>query len=296
MSDDLKVRAVSQRSLKWQWARRILYRQELLKDTLDSRKLFCLLGGLFSLVVIACFIQGLLETQAPILRESSPFAQLPEVEVSKTVADVPGRGKTASSYRATHSPRNQVTRAGGPELVARPNVQVPPGAWIQAKLITGASNGPVEARVLEGFSLRGERLVPEGALLLGEGASTEERLMLRFDQMILTDGSTETIRAQAYDFADKIAGLKGSFVGNHAKNLAAGIGLNFVGGLAEGLQDADAVSGTAVRRSSLKNGLLNGAATASLEEGKELLSSARNSHPIVEVPEGTVIHIMFEGN
>lgn len=40
---------------------------------------------------------------------------------------------------------------------------------------------------------------------------------------------------------DKTVGLKGSRVGKYAMKYATAIGLNFVGGMAEGLQDREVV-------------------------------------------------------
>ena len=118
---------------------------------------------------------------------------------------------------------------------------IPAGSMVKASLTTGASNGTVQALVKESLQIQGETVIPEEATLFGSGQSTEERLFIKFTKLVLKDGSSETIQAEAVDSGDKIAGLKGSKVGQYAIKYGAAIGLNFVGGMAEGLQDRDIV-------------------------------------------------------
>ena len=68
--------------------------------------------------------------------------------------------------------------------------------------------------------------------------------------MVFKDGTVGDISAQACDQADKIVGLKGSKVGNKVVNIAGSIGLGFVGGMSEGLQDSEGQQGAVIRKSS----------------------------------------------
>src|SRR4029077_727619 len=108
-----------------------------------------------------------------------------------------------------------------------------------------------------------------------------------FTKAIMRDSSVETIQAQGADFEDKIVGLNGSRVGHYAAKLAAAIGLNFVTGMSEGLQDTQVQNGVAYRAPTLKNSLYNGTAMAPSSQAQELLSSAKNNQPAIEVPSGT---------
>lgn len=164
----------------------------------------------------------------------------------------------------------------------------------KAKLITGASDGPIRAAILDDVSLNGEIVLVAGTLLLGSGASTEERLYVNFNRLVKKDGTSEPVRAQAFDGKDKIAGLKGNKISSEATKLAAGIGLNFLGGMSEALQESEVQGGVAVRKPSLKNALLNGAATATLDQGRDIISSIKNKAPLIEVPAGRIVLVGFE--
>ncbi|MFZ4402484.1 MAG: TrbI/VirB10 family protein [Pseudobdellovibrionaceae bacterium] len=171
---------------------------------------------------------------------------------------------------------------------------IPPGSLVKAVLTTGASNGPVKATTTEALRIQGETLIPAGATLLGSGQSTEERLMVRFTQVIFKDGNFENIQAQAADVEDKIVGLRGSRVGKYAMKYATAIGLNFVGGMAEGLQDREVVGQQVVTKPTAQNALLNGASKATLEMANETMTDLKNSAPIIQISAGQEIFVIFE--
>lgn len=194
----------------------------------------------------------------------------------------------------SHSRRGEPVHLSGPHVIARsPGAKIPPGWMVKARLVSGASNGPVRAELLEDLVVNGSTLAPTGALLLGSGSSTEERLYVRFSKLVFQDGRFQSISAEALEESDQIAGLKGSKVGHFATRLAAGIGLHFVGGMSEGLQDTRGENGAAVKKPTLKNALLNGSEQAAIEEGNELLSNLHNELPVIEVKAGSVITVLF---
>lgn len=172
--------------------------------------------------------------------------------------------------------------------------QIPPGSLVKAVLITGASNGAVRAETIEALRVQGETLVPAGAILIGSGQSTEERLMIRFTQVVFKDGSFENIQAQAADFEDKTVGLRGSRVGKYAMKYATAIGLNFVGGMAEGLQDREVVGQQVITKPTAQNALLNGTSKATLEMANETMTDLKNSAPIIQISAGQEIFVIFE--
>lgn len=172
--------------------------------------------------------------------------------------------------------------------------QIPPGSLVKAVLITGASNGPVRAETTEALRIQGETLIPAGATLLGSGQSTEERLIVRFTQVVFKDGSFENIQGQAADAEDKTVGLRGSRVGKYAMKYATAIGLNFVGGMAEGLQDREVVGQQVVTKPTAQNALLNGASKATLEMANETMMDIKNTAPIVQISAGQEIFVIFE--
>lgn len=187
----------------------------------------------------------------------------------------------------------------GPQLISRPRgLVIPPGTIVEARLVSGASNGPVKAMLTDAIYVNGDPVVEEGTVLLGTGASTEERLFVRFSKLVFRDGRVERITAEAADQSDKIAGLKGSKIGNRTLRLAGSIGLNFVSGASEVLQDQRTnPMGMPMKETSLKNALLNGTEKASVEEASDILSGLKDAKPIIEVPAGTPIYVLIgEGN
>jgi type IV secretory pathway VirB10-like protein len=172
--------------------------------------------------------------------------------------------------------------------------QIPPGSLVKAVLITGASNGPVRVETTEALRIQGETLIPIGATLLGSGQSTEERLLVRFTQVVFKNGTFENIQAQAADIEDKTVGLRGSKVGRYATKYAAAVGLNFVGGMAEGLQDREVVGQQVLTKPDAKNALLNGASKATLEMANETMAELRNNAPTIQIEAGKEIFVIFE--
>ena len=171
---------------------------------------------------------------------------------------------------------------------------IPPGSMVKAILLTGASNGAVRAEIKESLRVQGETLVPAEATVLGHGQSTEDRLIIKFNQIIYRDGSFANIQAQAVDADDKIVGLHGSKVGSYALKFAAAIGLNFVSGMSEGLQEHDAVANQVVNRADVKNALLSGASKATTELANDTMNDIKSKPPTIEVPAEKEIYILFE--
>jgi len=210
---------------------------------------------------------------------------------------IPGQTETIGQTSAYKRLGKLSRKFLGPQLLERPSLQkIPPGLIGKAVLTSGASNGPIRAELTEPLDFNGEVFIQEGAVLLGTGASTEERLFIHFDQIVTREGTILSARAEALDPSDKIAGLKGSKIGGHAMKLAGGIGLGFVGGLTEGLQDSDVQGGVAVRSPSLKNAMLNGAATAALDQSRDMMQGLKDKQPIIEVKEGSKVLVIFEPN
>lgn len=202
-------------------------------------------------------------------------------------------GINADAEKAKSQSRSRI-RYGAPQLFVRPKAnQIPPGTLVKAILVSGGANGTVKAELQESIFANGDTVLPERTVLIGQGSSTEERLLVQFNKAV-RNGFTIPVHGEALDFGDRIAGLKGSKVSHYTMNLAAGVGLNFVGGMSDALQDRDGVNGAVVRRASLKNSLLNGAATASLEQSKDFMTRAKEKQSVIEVPSGTELFILFD--
>lgn len=305
-TEELKVTVASETGIRNQWGRGIFYRSDGRKRTLVSRNVLLVAAGAFAIVALFLLVQSSPEPEHSPSRATVPpssevtnniVINIPSSETRAGEAISPERGPVAQSHAGTTgSPASKAaTPFRGPQLIARPRmVKIPPGSMLKAVLLSGASNGPVRAEVTESLTVNGERVIEEGAILLGQGQSDEDRLSIRFSQMIFKDGAVDTIDAQGCDASDKIPGLKGSKVGNQALRLATGISLNFVGGMADALQDSSGQNGAVVRAPTLRNAMLNGAATAALDQSREILSNTRNKPPVIEIPAGASLFVLFQ--
>ncbi|MBI3535552.1 MAG: TrbI/VirB10 family protein [Deltaproteobacteria bacterium] len=295
---DIQVKMTSDNGSKFQWGKGLFYSQDGIKKTLSTKTLT--VCGLTTFVVISTIIifQGTPENQNPDQLKSNILP--PEQSIQSAAVSIPPNLNSETkadneNKREKNVNKRQVFK--GPQLLTRPRtVKIPPGSMLQAILLSGGSNGPVKAQAQESLIVDGETLIEEGTVFLGNGESTAERLQIYFDQIIFKDGSFETIRAQACDPNDKIAGIKGSRVGGQVVKLATGIGLSFVGGMSEGLQSSTSQGGVAIKKPTLRNALLNGVETASLEQSHEIMSEIRNKPITIEVSQGTLVFILFKGN
>jgi hypothetical protein len=182
----------------------------------------------------------------------------------------------------------------GPALIVRPrDIQIPPGTMVKARLTSGGGNARVKAVLLESVIAQGETLIEQGSTFLGQGSSTEDRLTIQFTKLINRDGSVNPIHAEADDLSDKSAGLKGSVVSSRGGKLAASIGLNFISGATEALQDSEGQFGATIHPPNVKDAALQGTAQASLEQSREMMDEMKNTKIEVRVPDGTDFYLLF---
>ncbi len=202
-------------------------------------------------------------------------------------------------FDATEQPKKEVRKKRtditfGPEIVSRKEkFEIPMGVSVRAELFTGASNGPVKAVLLEPIVVGGENLISEGAILLGQGNSSEDRLYIEFQKIIISHIPVK-IKGHAYDIKDQILGLNGNRVSDRALKVIGGLGLGFVGGLSEGLENTQNVNGANIPENSVRNSILNGTAHSTLDESKNLLQSLKEDKPVIEVPAKTSFTILFD--
>ncbi len=185
----------------------------------------------------------------------------------------------------------------GPKLIARSrNLQIPPGTLVRAELVTGASNGLVKAVLKDDMRVNGETLIEAGSTILGRGSSTEDRLFVTFTKVLHKDGDISQVAAEAADSSDKTMGLKGSKVASRAIKLAANVGLKFLAGATQALQETEGQGGATVRKPTMRNAVLNGTAEGAIEESNQIASEYKNSAPAIEVKAGTEFFLFFADN
>lgn len=294
---EIKVEMTSDNGSNLQWGKGLFYSQDGIKKTLSTKTIAVCGVTTFVFISTVILLQGDQDTQNGDQGKSGISS--PEQSTQSAAVNIPPDSQSSHENKSTNKnggngKKSQIFK--GPQLLTRPRtIKIPPGSMIQAALLSGGGNGPVKAQALEPLFIDGETLIEEGTIFLGNGESTEERLQIYFDQMIFKDGSFESIHAQACDANDKIAGIKGSRVGGQAVKLATGIGLSFVGGMSEGLQSMASQGGATFKKPTLRNSLLNGAETASLEQSHEIMSEIRNKPVTIEVSQGTLVFILFKG-
>lgn len=205
------------------------------------------------------------------------------------------RGEDAKQFdnkKVGRSAKN--IKLSGPSLISRPkNIKIPPGTIARAILVTGASNGLIKAELKDDVKVNGETQIDAGSTIMGRGSSTEDRLFVSFTKVVHKDSDISAIEAEAADSSDKTLGLKGSKVAAHLVRVGANIGLKFLAGASEALQDTQGQQGAVITKPTLRNAILHGTAQAALEESNDIASQYKNSPPVIEVPQGTEIYIMF---
>jgi hypothetical protein len=233
--------------------------------------------------------------------DDSPGIATPETsDINRASEGIPLNSYSAADedarlkVQAKKAPKKAFPKLAGVQKIDRVTAaDISPGSMVKAVLLIGASNGPVRVEVKEALREHGETLVPAGAILWGKGTSSEDRLFIHFSKMILRDGQTQDIQADAADGEDQTVGLKGSRVGRYAARYATAVGLNFVGGMAEGLQAREIVGTQVITKPDAKNALLNGASRATLEMGNEEMEKIRSTPTVIQVDAGKEIFVMF---
>jgi hypothetical protein len=169
---------------------------------------------------------------------------------------------------------------------------IPPGAEVLAKLISGASNGLIKAELTEDLKFDGDVFLPRRTILIGKGTSSNERLYIEFNKAVAPGNKAQKIFAEGFDFNDRLVGLKGKKVSDYAFKIAASSGLVFLGAMAEGLQEDQGLNPLGSRKKSMHDAALQGVATSTAEQGRRLIDSMDNQTKI-EVRSDTSIIIIF---
>lgn len=299
MSEETKVLIADDNGQLNRWGlEKLLYRKEGRKRSLNAKVTAWFMGSLVFLgstysVVSEFFKPTPSDNGSPIGFDGS----LPSVQAGSNI-QVPAGTSEFNRPQSTNKTKGQVVQVySAPQVIERPNLgKIPPGVLVKAKFITGASNGPLKAVLIEPVSINGEEVVPEGTVLIGQGSSGEDRLTVQFAKMVFQDGKSQRIQAQACDLADQTVGVKGQKMSKYAVLLATGAGLNFLGGVAEGLQETQVQNGTAVKKNDLKNAALNGASKAALDQSQAMLSDLKNQKSVIQVEKGKEFYVLFEGD
>jgi type IV secretory pathway VirB10-like protein len=290
VSDTRKLEVKSEyRSQYGVWGKEGAYQSgEKLK--LSSVSVFWILAPLFLLLPWVIYIRN-----SQIGKEvSSPFS----VKAPQLMEEI-GVLKIPEMSERDPEPKRKINETlvtySALQVVGASTRGIAAGSQVKAVLVTGASNGLIKAKTSESLVVEGDVLLNSGVTLIGQGQSGEDRLFVVFKKLVWPDGTSKQVTAYGYDMSDMIAGLKGSKVQTHSLKFGAAAGLNFLGGLSEGLQDTQVFNGVAVKSNNLRNAALNGMGKAALDQGKSILESVRNQENVIEVKANTPIWVVFGG-
>ncbi len=292
MSEVEEVKVVRDSGFAERWGfGKYLYRQDGKKLTLQGKYVLGIL------VVVFVVTSALTTLGPPSQLEPVKPISFNGVLGSTSTIDIPQNSDLNEIRSQRNANIGRATKFSGLQVVSRPQLsQIPPGTMVRAKLINGASNGLVKAILTEPLIINEDVVASSGTTLMGNGSSTDERLLIDFTKLIFTDGPTKSIKAQACDLSDQTIGIKGSKIGKYSSMLVAGIGLNFASGLAEGLQESEVQNGVAIKKSDFKNAALNGSAKAAIEQSKEIIEKWKQQKTVIQAKAGTEICILFDGD
>lgn len=295
MNEEAKVQIVNDDGHSKRWGLGTFYRKEGRKLSINTKVtawmfgLFILAGSAYS-IISEFFKPTPSESSGPIGFNDSVENQEQNLKVQ-----IPSGSAEYNKPKAPNK-TNVVVYYSAPQVIGRPNLgKIPPGTMVKAKFITGASNGPLKAVLAEPLSINGEEIASEGTTLVGLGSSGEDRLMVQFSKLVFKDGKSQSVQAQACDLSDQTVGVKGKKLSKYAVLLATGAGLNFLGGVAEGLQETQVQNGVATKKNDLKNAALNGASKAALDQSQEVLSDLKNKKSVIQVDSGKEFYVLFDG-
>ena len=177
----------------------------------------------------------------------------------------------------------------------RSSAEIPIGSDVMAVLESGATDGIVKAKLQVPLLVDGEPVLPEQTVVFGKGKSSEERLFVQFNKAILPTGESYPIRAQAFDFSDRILGLKGAIVGAKTKKMMMAMGFGFLGGMANGLQqDTSGSLFYQPRKPSVSDAALAGASKAALDQSQAYIDEMKQSPNIIQVKVRTQFILIFD--
>lgn len=268
---------------------------ELKKNGLTTSNTKRLFWFLTTLILLATITPQLVsERNRQELAEEIRAQERPEVNLKIQIPSIQNEGPNLIRGRNDSDgvkPRQPVSKIKTIDL--RAMMEPPPGAEVNAVLVSGGANGTVKVKTTQDLVLNDESYAQAGSLLIGTGSSTDKRLYVTFNRIISPEGKAKSIYAQAYDFKDRIRGLKGKKVSDQIFKIATSSALIFLSGLSESMQESQSIGTIAGQRKSLRDAALGGVAQASSEHGKRMLDELNNDSQI-EVQKETELVVIFD--
>ncbi len=172
---------------------------------------------------------------------------------------------------------------------------MPAGTNFIGKLITGIDTRDpsqiVKVALPYGVVYQGTRNIERGAILMGAAQHTGnggDKVFLRFNRLVNTDGTEYPIQAQALNSRDFTAGISGDVHTNMDSRMMAAMGLKMISAGADVLTEKEALGNSfePTPKSSLKNAAIAGVSGATQMEAERRLSQVESQEDYVIVESG----------
>ena len=178
---------------------------------------------------------------------------------------------------------------------------VPLGSIVKCLLIhnivTNNFSSPVVVQVWEDFYFGGKLLLPFGTRIYGTARAGRERdrVLVVFHTIVFQDGREVHIKAISLS-KDGSAGLTGMIVSKQNKKRILMMAMNFLSGVALGLQEtaANAVTGLTEITTNSRNAILEGAANTFEKEARRLEKEINAAEGYAIVVAGNQLIVYFE--
>jgi len=178
---------------------------------------------------------------------------------------------------------------------------IPLGSMVRCLLIhnivTNNFNAPVIVQVWEDFYFDGKLLLPFGSRIYGTAFAgrQRDRIMVQFHTIVFQDGKTIKINAIGLS-KDGSGGLTGTIIDDHNRKIFIEMAMNFLSGLAAGLQQTatNTVTGLTEVASTSRNAILNGVANTFQKEAQRIQKETEDAKGYAIVLAGNELVVYFE--
>lgn len=226
-------------------------------------------------------------------KSSGVSVQLPKSmsDQAPSKEDKPRVAETRKSFQINYRAKQVIERSdfSGPFL--------PVGTEFIGRLMTSIDTrelGTTKIELPYGGSFQGNELLPRGSILFatvrydGNG----EKVFLDIQSGTYPNGEEFKIRGEILSARDFSPGISGDYHGTFSSRVASQLGLNFVTGLSDTLQEKEALGsggfsgGTITTKPTLKNGLLAGVSKVTGIEAQRMASELSGQKPYVTIESG----------
>lgn len=216
-------------------------------------------------------------------------SQAAETRSEREALEKPSLVFVRTNKASSAVPRPQESNSA-PDL----GIGMPPGTRLRARLESAASTAvqtPVVAVVEYNYERNGEIVVPAGAKVFGrlEAADRSGYIGVRFDSMMLPDGSSVRIEAAATDL--ELRPLKGKVEGKHTGKNILVRSFAGIGEIAATLAGRSSLNQPLSEGDLLREKISNNIAQAS---DQQVASLAISEHLVISVSAGTELYVVLQ--